>query len=558
MLLLGGLMGVPIMANAGTSAAGVKQKAARPAVTATSVRAAEALYGLSFSRKHLQEMLPLLRNQEKQYRALRAHSLSNGVPMALVYLPEHVRIRLPGLYRQPRWGAPPTVPKKLTEHFLAYATVGQLERLIHERRITALELTRFFIKRLNTYGPRLHALITLTEPTALAAARRVDRMLATGKNPGPLAGIPYGIKDIYAVKGYRTTWGAKPYEHQTIDATATVAQRLRRAGAILVAKLSTGALAMGDVWYGGKTRNPWNLGQGSSGSSAGPAAAVSAGLVPFAIGTETLGSIISPATRVGDVGLRPTFGRVSRYGVMALAYSMDKPGVLCRDPQDCARVFSIIEGYDPQDPTTVDAPFDYAPRRSLKGVRIGYLKAAFEKSYPGRAQDRTALAVLRKLGATLVPIRLPSRLPVKALELILAAEAGASFQHLTLSGGVNAMVRQGKYAWPNVFRAAQFIPAGAYINANRYRSLLVREMEAMMETQGIKVYVAPSLGYQDLLITNLTGQPAVAVPDGFKSAHEPTTLSFIGALYQDAAVLQTADAYWKVSPFRTSHPPLFP
>lgn len=540
--------------SSGTAVAAMK--ATQSAATIAEVSAAQQLYGLHFNVAQQQEMLKALAEQRHAYRELRNVVLPNNVPPALVFRPQGVPVWVgnPGPAAVFRVTKAMRRPENLDD--LAYATIPELEYLVRSHQVTATQLTEMYLRRLEKYGPRLYAVVTVLKTSALARARQIDRELAAGQDPGPLAGIPYGVKDLFAVRGARTTWGAAPYRNQMINATATVVQRLNKAGAILVGKLSSGALAMGDVWFGGKTRNPWNLKQGSSGSSAGPAASVSAGLVPFALGTETLGSIISPSTRTGITGFRPTFGRDSRAGVMALAWSMDKVGVLCRVAEDCARVFSIIQGYDPKDPSTVNAAFSYAPLHSLAGVRIGYLKAAFARTYPGKTADLAALAKLRRLGAHLVPITLP-KATSPALRIILSAEAATAFQHLTLSPRINLLTQQGPHAWPNIFRAAQFIPAVEYLQANRLRTLLVEEMDQELRRANVEVYVAPSLDFQDLLDTNLTGQPAVAVPDGMRAPHEPTTISFIGRLFADARVLEIAQAYEDATPFWRAHPPAF-
>ena len=344
-----------------------------------------------------------------------------------------------------------------------------------------------------------------------------------------------------------------PYKDQIIDEDATVVKRLEEAGAVLLAKLTMGALAWGDVWFGGKTRNPWNPEQGSSGSSAGSAAATAAGLVGFSIGTETWGSIVSPSTRCGVTGLRPTFGRVSRYGAMALSWSMDKIGPICRSVDGCALVFNAIYGPDGKDLTVIDLPFDWNPSLDLKDIRIGYLKKAFERDYRNKKNDEASLKVLRSLGAELVPFDLPE-LPVRALSFILNAEASAAFDELTRSNRDDLLVRQIKEAWPNVFRQARFIPAVEYIQANRIRTLLIQEMAQKMKR--IDVYIAPSFGDNNLLLTNLTGHPAVVVPNGFNEKGSPTSISFIGNLLEEAKTLRVAKAFQDATDFHLKHPKL--
>ena len=426
-----------------------------------------------------------------------------------------------------------------------------MAQLIRSRKITSVELTKLYLDRLKKFGPRLECVITLTEELALEQAKKADEEIAAGHYRGPLHGIPWGAKDLLSTKGIRTTWGAMPYKDQIIDEDATVVKRLEEAGAVLVAKLTMGALAMGDVWYGGKTKNPWNLEQGSSGSSAGSAAATSAGLVAFAIGTETLGSIVSPSTRCGVTGLRPSYGRVSRYGAMALSWSMDKIGPICRTVEDCALVFHAIHGPDGKDLTIVDVPFGWDPSSDLQDIRVGYLKKAFEQKSRTKENDQAALEVLRSLDIELIPLELPD-FPARAISFILSAEAAAAFDELTRSGKDDLLVRQGQGAWPNSFRQARFIPAVEYIQANRMRTLLMQKMAEKM--RGIDVFITPTYGGNTLLITNLTGHPAVVVPSGFDDKGNPTSISFIGDLFEEGKALRVAKAYQDATGFHLKHP----
>jgi Asp-tRNA(Asn)/Glu-tRNA(Gln) amidotransferase A subunit family amidase len=409
-----------------------------------------------------------------------------------------------------------------------------------------------YLERLKKYGSKLECVITLTEELALQQAKRADAEIAAGKYRGLLHGIPYGAKDLLATKGYPTTWGAAPYKEQVINEDATVIKRLEEAGAVLVAKLTMGALAWGDVWYGGKTRNPWNLEQGSSGSSAGSASATSAGLVAFAIGTETWGSIVSPSTRCGVTGLRPTYGRVSRSGAMALSWSMDKIGPICRSVEDCAIVFNAIYGPDGKDQTLYDLPFNYETGVDISTLRIGYLKEAFEKDTTNTAFNERALETLSLMGIKLIPLELP-QLPVYDISFILSAESAAAFDELTRSNRDDLLVRQIKNAWPNVFRQSRFIPAVEYINANRIRYLMIQEMAKIMER--IDVYVTPSFG-ENLLLTNLTGHPCVVVPNGFNEKGSPVSISFIGKLFGEAEALALAKKYQDATGFHLKHPAL--
>jgi len=437
---------------------------------------------------------------------------------------------------------------------LAFYSVRDLSELIRSRKITSTQLTRMYLERLKKYGPELENVITLTEELALEQAERADRELAEGKYRGYLHGIPYGAKDLLAVKGYKTTWGATPYIDQVIADNATVIKKLEEAGAVLVAKLTLGALAWGDVWFGGQTRNPWNPEQGSSGSSAGSASATAAGLVAFSIGTETWGSIVSPSTRCGTTGLRPTFGRVSRTGAMALSWSMDKIGPICRTVEDCVLVFNAIRGKDDIDQTVIDASFVYDHRISLENLRIGYLRAEFEKDYPGKEYDEAVLEELQELGAKLIPLDLPE-MPVESMAFILSAEAAAAFDDLTRSNRDDLLVRQIKNAWPNAFRSARFIPAVEYIQANRLRYEAIQRMSQV--TADVDVYVTPTFGGDNLLLTNLTGHPCVVLPNGFRDDGTPTSITFVGGLFDEGTLLAVANIYQQATAFHRQYPPRF-
>lgn len=450
---------------------------------------------------------------------------------------------------------------------LAFAPVTHLADLIRRRQLSSVELTRFYLERLHRFDPQLECVITVTEKLALEQAEKADREIASGRYRGPLHGIPWGAKDLLALPGYLTTWGAKPYRGQMRKETATVIRRLEEAGAVLVAKLTLGALAWGDVWFGGKTKNPWNLEQGSSGSSAGSAAATAAGLAGFTIGTETWGSIVSPCTRCGATGLRPTFGRVSRFGAMALSWSMDKIGPITRSVEDCALVFNAIHGADGLDPTAVNAPFDWPVKRDVRTLRVGYVKALFDaepevdnEAMRARIQeqrdfDRRTLGVLRDLGVELVPIELPEKYPLESLGLILTAEAATAFDELTRSGRDDLLVRQIEQAWPNSFRQGQTIPAVEYLRANRIRTLVQEEMEEKI--RDVDVYVTPSFGGNHLLLTNLTGHPSVVLPNGFRAGDgTPTSITFGGRLYGESEVLAVANAYQQATDFHLKRPPL--
>jgi Asp-tRNA(Asn)/Glu-tRNA(Gln) amidotransferase A subunit family amidase len=408
--------------------------------------------------------------------------------------------------------------------------------------VTSLELTKLYLARLKRFDPLLKCVVTLTEELAIQQAKRADREIAAGQYRGPLHGIPWGAKDLISHPGYPTTWGAKPFEKQTIDTKATVAQRLEDAGAVLVAKLTLGALAMGDKWFGGMTRNPWNPKEGSSGSSAGPASATAAGLVGFSIGSETRGSIVSPSRRCGTTGLRPTFGRVSRHGCMTLSWSMDKLGPITRSVEDCALVFGAIHGHDGLDPSAVDRPFDWPGRRNLSTLRIGY----FENGTP--IDQRADLKTLRDLGVKLKPIELPSDPPAGPVGVILTTEAAAVFDELTRKG-----ITEGLNSWPRIFRAAQFVPAVEYLRANRVRTLLMRKMAELFHD--IDAYV----NGDDLGLTNLTGHPTVILPDGLTQrggVEVTTSITFTGQLNDETNLLSLAHAYQQATGHHLRRPPV--
>lgn len=529
-------------------------------VQTADIKSVEKIIDLHFNSKERKLMLEDVRNQASIYRRLRQVSLPNNIPPALYFNPQ-VSMETKDIH-QPQTAARQSIsaianinikkPESLEE--LAFYPVTALAELIRTRQITSQELTEMYLSRLKKYGPKLECVVTLTEDLARTQAKRADEEIAQGKYRGPLHGIPYGAKDLLATKGIRTTWGAAPYKEQIPSEDATVIKKLEEAGAVLVAKLTLGELAWGDVWFGGRTRNPWDYAQGSSGSSAGSAAATAAGLVGFAIGSETWGSIVSPSSRCGVTGLRPTFGRVSRAGAMTLSWSMDKIGPLARSVDDCAIIFEAIIGPDGLDLTCVDKPFHWDPELDLKSIRVGYLKKEFERDYRNKKNDMKTLEVLKSLGLELIPFELPSDIPVDSLSFILNVEAAAAFDELTRNNLDDLLVRQGRNAWPNVFRQARLIPAVEYIQANRLRWLLMKEMAEKMKD--IDVYIAPSFGGSNLLLTNLTGHPAVVVPNGFDDQGHPTSISFIGQLFAEDKVLRVARAFQQATDFHLRHPQL--
>lgn len=533
------------------------QAAQENALSKEDILAAQKVFDLDFSTKEVEQLLPNVNRTLRGMKELHQYSLDNSTPPALIFQPQVENHSAGNLQGAIDWNIPDNIEMPADKEDLAFYTVSQLASLIKSRKISSEALTQFFISRLKRYGNTLEAVITLTEERALAQARRADDLLKNGTYLGPLHGIPYGAKDLFAVPGYNTTWGAAPYQDQNRgDELATVIQKLDDAGAVLVVKLTLGALAMGDVWYGGKTRNPWNIEQGASGSSAGSSSATAAGLVPFALGTETLGSIVSPSTRNGVSGLRPTFGRVSRAGAMALSWSMDKVGPIARNAKDLALVFEAIRGTDGKDLTVKDAPFNFQEDIDLTQLRVGYIKPYFDQNRTSqKGHDDAVLEVLKSLGADLKPVEWISDMPFPAMQAILSAEAAASFDELTRSNRDSILVRQDRGAWPNSFRSARFVSAVDYINANRVRYELVDKVNALME--GFDVIITPSFGGSQLLTTNLTGHPCVVVKNGYTESGSPTSISFIGNLFDEAKLLAVAHAYQKATYFDEEHPPEF-
>ena len=512
----------------------------------------ESLSGLEFTQSERDSVLESLARLKAQYDSLRTIKISNDIPLPLYFNPLINGQEIPKGREQYLFQEFPTKRPDNIED-CAFYNIGQLAHLIRTRQISSLELTEMYLSRLERFGPQLECVITLTREVAIEQAKRADELIKNGKYLGPLHGIPYGAKDLLALEGYKTTWGAMTHKDQFIESTATVIKKLEEAGAVLVAKLTLGALAWGDNWYGGKTRNPWNTDLGSSGSSAGPGSATSAGLVAFSIGSETWGSIVSPSTVNGVTGLRPTFGTVSKSGAMALSWSMDKIGPMCRSVDDCALVYSIIKGTDVEDHSVVDVPFQVPVKKELKSLRIGFVASAFYDSTTSD-NDRIVIDHLRELGFTMVPIELPE-FPTNALSFLLDVEAAAAFDELTRSNRDDQLVRQVKRAWPNVFRSARYVPAVEYVQANRARVLLNQKMSSLFEK--IDMYLVPSFYGDNLLRTNLTGHPCIVLPNGFDDKGMPTSISFIGDLYKDGELVAVARSYQRGTGWHKRYPPKF-
>jgi Asp-tRNA(Asn)/Glu-tRNA(Gln) amidotransferase A subunit family amidase len=519
-------------------------------VTAEMIQQAEWVAGVKLSDTERHDLVKALTQLVKDVHAVRNAKVGYDVPPALVFDPapwdtDPVRPREP--FRRSVEPISAVAPKKPESNDdLAFLPVTVLSALVRSRQVTSVELTKLYLERLKKHDPDLHCVVSLTDDVALKQAEQADREIAAGRYRGPLHGIPWGAKDLIAYPGYKTTWGAGHFREQTIDAKATVARRLEEAGAVLVAKTTLGALAMGDQWFGGMTRNPWDPKEGSSGSSAGSAAAAAAGLIGFGIGSETLGSIVSPCTRCGATGLRPTFGRVSRAGCMALSWSMDKLGPIARSVEDCAIVLAAIHGADGQDPAAVDRPFVWPPLRDISSLKVGYIESARRPT-----AEREELKVLRNLSVQLVPVKLPEGFPIAALRFILSTEAAAAFDDVTREG-----VSEGLGLWPETFREKRFVAAVDYIRANRVRMQLMRAMDDLMRT--IDLYVGGT--QMELLITNLTGHPTVVMPFGTRKTkagvESPTAITFTGRLYGETELLAVGHAFQQATGQHLKRPPI--
>jgi Asp-tRNA(Asn)/Glu-tRNA(Gln) amidotransferase A subunit family amidase len=512
--------------------------------------AALKVMDLTFRDEQLDLMLPDVNRQFERFAKLRDVEIGNGVGTAFTF-----RAELPG--RRPKAGPSRFVPtvrrvaKPAKAEDIAFLPVRDLAALVRSRRITSVQLTRLYLERLKQYGPKLLCVVNLTEDLAMEQAAKADKEVSRGKYRGPLHGIPYGLKDLFAVKGTRTTWGAEPFQNQMIDVDSTVYLRLREAGAVLVAKLSMGALAMGGLWFGGMTKTPWDTERTSSGSSAGSASATSAGLVGFAIGTETQGSIVSPSFRCGVVGLRPTFGRVSRHGAMALCWTMDKVGPICRSVEDCALVLKAMAGPDGHDLTVFDAPLHFEPSKPLSQLRIGIDQKAFDKM---EGESKTvytqAIEDLNRAGLKMSPVELPDEAADTIVSFVLAPEAAAAFDAITRDGRVDQLSGQKRGDWPNAFRTARLIPAVEYIQAQRARTKLMLDLDGFFQ----KWDVAVCPPHAHLAATNLTGHPEIALPCGFVKGM-PQSLGFLGPWWREDTILRAAHAYEQATEWHRKRPP---
>jgi len=530
----------------------------RPIVKADLLSSAK-LMDLQFTDPELDSLFNDVVDNLANYKAMHALSLNNSTPLSLWHTAILPGMQLNKVQKPIIWDAPTAVALPANKNELAFYSIEQLAYLIKNKKISSVDLTKFFIDRIKKYGDTLQCVISLQEDLAMAQAKQADAEIAAGKYRGQLHGIPYGLKDLFAVKNTKTTWGAAPYQNQIIQEDAYVYEKMKAAGAVLVAKFTLGALAMGDYWFGGRTKNPWNLNYGSSGSSAGSTSATVAGLVPFAIGTETWGSIVSPATTCGATGLRPTFGSISRSGAMALSYSLDKVGPITRSANDAAIVFNYLHGTDGKDGSAVNMPFNYAPKTSLKTYKIAYAKNYFDKIKDTNRSEFEVLKQFKKMGIELIPVNFPDSgvYQFNIMDIVIGAECAAQFDEMTRSGLDDALTRQTKNDWPNSFRTSRFVPAVEYINAQRHRTILMQKVNEIVSQYDAIICPSRGGGNQSA-ITNLTGHPVVCVPTGLDAKWQlPTGISFVGKLFDEGTILNIANQYQKATGWDEMHPAMF-
>ena len=528
---------------------------AQRVITKDDISASENMNGLHYNDAKRDSMLDGLSKNLKTYTYYHSLNLKNDAPLPLSFNVTLEDITIPVKQLPVHFTIPAAV--KLPENLdqLAFYSIPQLASLIKTKKITSERLTRFFLDRLRKYGPVLHCVIELTDSIAIRQAKQADAELARGLYRGPLHGIPYGIKDLFAVKGTHTTWGTPPYKDQVIDETAFVAQKLEKAGAVLVAKLSLGELAEDDVWFGGLTRNPWDIRKGSGGSSAGSSSATAAGLVSFAIGTETYGSIVDPAMRCGVTGLRPTYGSIARTGAMVLAWTSDKIGPICRSAEDAAIVFYYVHGADNKDASSVNFAFNYTDHVDLKTLKIAYIKNYID-TLPENSTEKETLKKLRKMGATVTGINFPDNLHGdETLNLIVGVESATAFDPLTRSNKDEEMVQQNKDRWPNIFRTSRLVPAVEYLTACRVRYQIMKQMDKFIDQYD--VIIAPPETGDQLAITNLTGNPSITLPNGKLYNNMPASITFIGKHFGEAKLLAFTKAYQEYTGYNLKHPPGF-
>jgi Asp-tRNA(Asn)/Glu-tRNA(Gln) amidotransferase A subunit family amidase len=543
-------------------------------VTAAMLKDALAVAGLEFTDEEREQLVNGVNQNLTRYADLRAIHLDPNLAPPLYYSPLVPGTKLDRIERTFRASTPPAIHRPANLEEVAFWPLAHLAQLLKTRQVTSVELTRMYVARLERYNPLLNFVVTMTGDLGMRQAEQADREIAAGKYRGPLHGIPWGCKDIIAVPGYPTQWGSGAFKGQTFEAEATVPRLLREAGAVLVAKLTTGELASGDQWFGGRTNSPWDPKEGSSGSSAGPASATAAGCVAFGIGTETSGSILSPCSICGVTGLRPTFGRVSRYGAMTLSWTQDRLGPLCRTAEDCALVFHTIAKTDEQDRSVIDLPFNWNAALDIRKLRIGYLAPAFEDSKRNdvlKRNDQQVLDTMKALGVTLEAFELPT-MPLNVTGGILGAESGASFDEFLRSGRDKDLTNKAR---ANGFRSSRLVPAVEYLQAQRIRAMIMQQFADAVSQ--FDVYIAPYLDMRanaaagargnggpqppnairdHFQVANLCGYPAVGVPNGFTADGKPTSITFMGRLYNEAEILAVARAYQERAGWHLKHPSL--
>jgi Asp-tRNA(Asn)/Glu-tRNA(Gln) amidotransferase A subunit family amidase len=538
-------------------------------VTVENLKAAAALADLKFSDEEYATTLTGVRENLGRYQLMRQQAIPNDLAPPFYFNPLVPGMKVRRTQEPLRFsGNPVTRPDKLED--VAFWPVMHLAHLLQTRQVTSVELTQMYLARLHNYNGKLNCVVSFCDELALSQARKADAEITAGNYKGLLHGMPWGAKDIIAVNGFKTTWGSGAYKDQSFASDATIVKLLNDAGAVTLAKLTTGELAGGDQWFGGRTNSPWNLEEGSSGSSAGSASATAAGLVPFAIGTETGGSILSPAARCGATGLRPTFGRVSRHGVMALAWTQDRLGPICRYAEDCAAVMSVIAHPDDLDLSVSELPFNWDAKLSPASLKVGYFADAFadkERLPEWIANDRKTLDQLTKLGVQLIPLQVPD-FPNEVLSV--SVEAAVFFDELVRTDQHKLLTAKTK---ADRFRVSRFVPAVEYLQSQRLRSAM---MQALAQaTAGVDVYLAPSTQsnprnpdgsnnntirnktWQHNQMANLACYPGLAVPNGFTAQGTPTSISFMARPFGEAELLVLGKAYQDAAGFHRQHPPLF-
>ena len=521
------------------------------------VQSAQSIFGLNFTDQEIDTVISTLERCLAGYQKMREHPLDHDVIPAFHFDPRPKGFNAPkgnSLFNHP---SIPDVELPTDIQTVAFYSVPQLASLLRNRKITSRALTELYLERLEKLDQKTESVITLTRDRATLQADQADKDFEAGIVKSALQGIPYGVKDLAALPDYPTTWGAAPYKDQVINDTAEIIRKLDAAGAVLIAKLSSGELANGDVWFNGRTKNPWDLEQGASGSSAGSGAATAAGLVGFSIGTETWGSILSPSTRCGITGLRPTFGRVSRHGVMPLAWTLDKIGPMCRTAAGCGYVFESIVGIDEKDRSTSDFQVYYDAKADISNLKIGYLKEVFESDTTDVGLNgRTSIDKLKEFGFVVEETTLPDELPWSDLMYyVIRGEASTIFDELMKENQDDLLARNTRFSRANSLRAGEFIPAVAYIQANRHRTILIEKMHSLFQKYDV-LCVLPQ-GSQQSAISNLTGHPAISVPNGFNQGGKPTSIIFLGKLYDEGTLLSLAHRYQSETEFESRIPPGF-